>query len=123
MTVADLDKLAGQELRDFACSDGLQGRQSVIAEVRTAFVTTPYPAILGMPLPIEIMMTQDAVEVGPVLDEVERKLDTLVLPASPVRLDTAEAFVLDVTPAQLLEIASWDEIGIIRPNRTHVVIP
>ena len=52
------------------------------------------------------------------MDALERELRQLI-GAALVRLDTAQAFVVELTPDQLRKVTSLDEAGAIRPNRRH----
>jgi len=52
------------------------------------------------------------------MDRLESELRKLI-GDSFVRLDMAQAFVIDVTPEQLRAVAKLAKTGCIRPNRTH----
>lgn len=54
------------------------------------------------------------------MDRLESELESLGI-GQMVRLDTAQAFVVEVTPAQLRAITLLAETGLVRPNRTHHV--
>lgn len=52
------------------------------------------------------------------MDALERQLRQL-FGAAPVRLDPAQAFVVELTPDQLRTVMRLAEAGTIRPNRRH----
>lgn len=53
------------------------------------------------------------------MDQVERSLAKLMLAVSPVRLDSASAFIVTVDPERLREIEEMPLVQAIRPNRQH----
>ncbi len=53
------------------------------------------------------------------MDDLEKEIRRLKLAQDPVRLDSAEAFVLEVTPEQLQKLARCELVGRVRPNREH----
>jgi hypothetical protein len=55
------------------------------------------------------------------MDLLENGLKRLGLDRELVRLNVAQAFVLDVTPGQLRRILALPLVGRVRPNRTHRV--
>jgi len=52
------------------------------------------------------------------MDQLENELKKLGADIL-VRLDTAQAFVVDLTPSQLRTVSLLGNVGYIRPNRTH----
>ena len=55
------------------------------------------------------------------MDDLAKEIKRLKLAQDPVRLDSAEAFALEVTPEQLLKLCSSELVGRVRPNREHHV--
>lgn len=55
------------------------------------------------------------------MDDLAQEIKRLKLAQDPVRLDSAEAFVLEVTPEQLQKLARSELVGRVRPNREHHV--
>jgi len=53
------------------------------------------------------------------MDELEKELNALGLGNDLVRLSTASAFVVRVSPTQLRALFGLPLVGIIRPNRIH----
>ena len=55
------------------------------------------------------------------MDDLAKEIKRLKLAQDPVRLDSAEAFALEVTPEQLLKLCNSELVGRVRPNREHHV--
>ena len=116
-------KIDDADLRSFAEHGGPTDHASVIVEldqtptVRPGDATGGWSGDAGYRVPIEALEGFD--DEGTGMDELEKALQGLELAATPVRLDSAQAFVLNVTPDQLKAIADWDLVGPIRPNRRH----
>lgn len=126
MTAFDAAKLHGQDLRDFVEAGAPETRTSVIVEVAGTERAVPHPYDAWQEAPPsrdEVAQVEVGDDATPIMDRVEEKLGRLDLPKRPVRLDTAEAFVLSVTPSQLAEISGWDQVGAIRPNRSYTATP
>jgi len=52
------------------------------------------------------------------LEQLEHDLKKII--SRPLtRLESAEAFIADVSPDELREISDLPQVGLIRPNRTH----
>jgi hypothetical protein len=117
------EKIDDADLRSFAEHGDPTDHASVIVElgqtptVRPGEATGGWFGDSGYRVPIEALEGFD--EEGSGMDELEKALQGLELAATPVRLDSAQAFVLKVTPDQLKAIADWDLVGPIRPNRRH----
>jgi hypothetical protein len=92
---------------------------SVIVEAATgSLVTGLRPSKVMGKYDVGAELSPPPRETHKTLDEIESRLLKLTR-KTPTRLSYAEAFVLDVTPEQLREIATWPNIGKIRPNRVH----
>jgi hypothetical protein len=117
------DKIVDADLRSFVEHGGLDDRASVIVElsqtptVRPGESSSGWFENTGYRVPIEALEGFD--DEGSGMDELEKALQGLDLAATPVRLDSAQAFVLQVTPDQLKAIADMELVGPIRPNRRH----
>jgi hypothetical protein len=121
-------KIQDDELRSFAESDDMDRRETVIVEVESTPKVRP-PASKDLWLDashyryaIEAIESDDEGQSAGSMDRLQQQFRKMDLPEEPVRLDTAQAFVLDVTPEQLRQIAEWPDVGPIRPNRTHYAI-
>ena len=117
------DKIVDADLRSFVEHGGSDDRASVIVELGQTPTVRPGETAggwfenTGYRVPIEELEGFD--DEGSGMDELEKALQGLDLAATPVRLDSAQAFVLQVTPDQLKAIADMDLVGPIRPNRRH----
>lgn len=117
------DKIVDADLRAFAEHGGLDDHASVIVElgqtptVRPGESSSGWFENSGYRVPIEDLEGFDDESSG--MDELEKALQGLDLAGTPVRLDSSQAFVLQVTPDQLKAIADLDLVGPIRPNRRH----
>lgn len=123
------DKIQDDDLRSFAESDDTDRRETVIVEVESTPKVRPPASTDHWRDPssyryaIEAMESDEEGQAAGSMDRLQRHFRELDLPDEPVRLDTAQAFVLDVTPGQLRQISEWSDVGPIRPNRTHYSIP
>jgi hypothetical protein len=130
----DSRKIVDPALRDFAASNQSNERRSIIVElgVPPAQVavrptrtpdgrqTIPEPRTSGRLVPGSLA---DIEGYAAFMDKLEEGIIGLGLAEKPVRLDAAQAFVMNVTPAQLRAISRWPLVGPIRPNRTHYIPP
>jgi hypothetical protein len=105
-------------LTDFLGSETKQ-RESVIVEIVSA------PLVRAMPkrgfsggLEGSIRVKRPDPKTHKAMNRVGDRLAKLTA-ETPARLEYAEAFVLDVSPEELREIASWPEVAFVRPNRVH----
>ena len=117
----DSRKLVDPELAEFA-EQGSTGRLSVIVEL----ASEPPQVVLADRGSIEDSGRPYA---APPIDEdaLRQQMDTLEtelkrLTAEPlVRLDVAQAFVVELSPEQLRAVSLLSETGCVRLNRTHHV--
>lgn len=116
-------KIIDPDLRSFAEDGGTDEPRSVIVELNA----TPLDLLLepsrrlGPPrerVPIALGASHVKHE-QKAMDKLERELAALGLGNNLVRLNTASAFVVNVSSDQLRAISSLPLVGIIRPNRTH----
>jgi len=133
-------KIVDRGLRSFADSDEGDVQQSVIVELAAPAVGKPrtYESRLS-PVerlrPVERLSPADMAvtkpdrkpnkpvaltEHGVQLDALEEQLSAIVND-DLVRLNAAEAFVVNVNPDQLRAICALGLVGTIRPNRVHSV--
>lgn len=119
-----LSKIADAELREFAATETASGQtQSVIVEAVTT-VSPREPARLSAPREPRKSKPSEKSETAAAanrqnLDELEQAVRDLKLRRKPVRLESAQALVADVTPQQLRALAELPMVQIIRPNRRH----
>lgn len=120
---ASRGKIQEPDLHLFAEEGDVQDRRSVIVELKAP------PAQLAMNNQTRHRSTRTYKELIPEesqantrvradMDQLEHKLCSLGL-SQPVRLDLAQAFVVNVTPEQLRKIASLESVDAIRPNHIH----
>jgi hypothetical protein len=129
--VIDFDKakISDYELRNFAEYGETSELRSVIVEVdvppraipRSEWQKTPWkkgssPRSTDYPLLNEERVIKNDEQL---MNQLEEKLMSLNLLEKPVRLDIAQAFVINVTPEQLRVISRFPLAGLIRPNRVH----
>jgi hypothetical protein len=117
----DASKLAAAELADFAQRKGAD-TQSVLIELAVeeppvkftdrASDGDPRRPWLAEPLDEDAVMAK--------MDALQQELARLVGPKF-VRLDIAQAFVVNVTPEQLRAVTRLHDVGCVRPNRTHQI--
>ena len=121
MDGADVEKIQGEDLRSFAESGPSDERQSVIVELGTTDQVRPPAKKELWTSPNDYRAAIEGIEGysddGSAMDELQQTLNGLSLPRDPVRLDSAQAFVLDVTPGELRQITASNLVGPIRPNR------
>jgi hypothetical protein len=118
-------KLGSPDLVEFASASSGAGTRSVIVELASPPRAAPRSTEPHHPRPQAKGHAREAALVpdddrAARLDRLGKELDTLGLD-EPVRIDSAEAFVVDVTPDQLRALARCPLSGVIRPNRTHRV--
>jgi hypothetical protein len=112
-------KLADRELVAFANQVDDNNTLSVLIEVATnAQVQLEESRVDGNSRRSAVAMPSDETAERQRMDQLEEKL-IRQLKEKPVRLDAAQAFVADLTPQQLRAVSSWNEVGYVRPNRTH----
>jgi hypothetical protein len=120
-------KILDEELRAFAEEGAPDARETVIVELGATPTVRPPESRDGWMSKGDYRSAIESLEgfkdEGQAMDQLERAFDKLQLPQRPVRLDSAQAFVVDVTPDQLRTISDWDLVGPIRPNRTHRASP
>jgi hypothetical protein len=130
----DPSKIGDTELREFASRSDETERRSVIVELGL-----PAPRLeLGKPWPLPrkgtVPETQSGVKMSQgdladiegnakAMDILEKTILETGIHQKPVRLNAAQAFAIEVTPAQLRAISSSPLAGTIRRNRKHVVPP
>ena len=124
--MSDLEtaKIEQPELREFAATENDSVRRSVIVELggpapkvtlsKPSKSLTPWAAARP-----EILDFGDDSGQAEAMNRLEHELSELGLARKPVRLDSAQSFVVNVTPEQLRAISSLPLVGIIRPNREH----
>ena len=115
----DSSKISDPELLKFAGQD-TASKVSVIVELSIEHapieLADPDPNS-GLVRPYEALPIDEAAECQR-MDRLERELKKLVT-SETVRLDTAQAFVVDLTPSQLRAVLRLTDVGCVRPNRTH----
>jgi hypothetical protein len=122
-----LEKIVDAGLRSFALSSGQVDRQSVIVElagparVPTRSNEVPRreaPTRHGRLVKKGPAAAPTLTPHGTLMDELESQIAGRVSPRF-VRLNAAEAFVLDVTPDQLRALCDLRLVGTVRPNRVR----
>ncbi len=112
-TMESLKKIPDLLLREFAARANEMERVPVIIEV-------PFQGIGQARGTQEFgSVERGNAETEKVMDLLEKNLKLLELPDPIVRLPAAEAFVANVTAAELTKLAQLDSVGMIRPNRTY----
>ena len=114
-----LSKIADPELAEFAEKDSTE-TLNVIVELSFRPHRIPEkerPSVPGMKRPI-VVLPEDEAEVRKSMDRLEKSLKSLTT-SRILRLDTAKAFILDLTPLQLRSVLRLTEVGWVRPNRKH----
>lgn len=115
----DAKKLLDADLVEFAEQESMATR-SVIVEV-----ALPPPQVElteresdgGQVRPLQVQaFDEDACRHA--MAKLEGELRRLVSDKF-VRLDSAQAFVVELNPAQLRELTLLSDTGVVRPNRTH----
>ena len=122
----DLLKISDPELRDFARELGTDVPRSVIVELNLMGLNmNAEPIALGdhsarrlVPAELDADAARREKE-G--MDSLERELTSLGLGKDLVRLNTASAFVVKVSPEQLRTVSTIPLVGVVRPNRMHSV--
>jgi hypothetical protein len=114
-------KITDPDLRVFAENADQRGIRSVIVELKAMpfeVVRRPHTR-RGDPLryAIELSAPQLGDEKDQ-MDQLEQELSQLGID-DPTRLNTASAFVVNVSPRQLRAVSTLPLVGVIRPNRTH----
>lgn len=122
-------KISDSALRDFAEEGETTERRSIIIELdlppqavaRSEWRKAPWEkgSFLGSGKISPSDETEDCQKETEFMNKLEEKLDSFDLPEKPVRLDSAQAFVVSVTPEQLRTISQFPLTGLIRPNRAH----
>jgi hypothetical protein len=123
-----LAKIAGEALQDFARMDRPAERQSVIVElaappreVPRSFELTKRPGLPSAPSREDLLGSRALTPHGSLLDDLAGQIQSRIGPKKLVRIDSAEAMVLDVSPAELRTICEMPLVGSIRPNRKRRV--
>jgi hypothetical protein len=120
-------KIQDGDLRAFAESGPPAARETVIVELEPTPTVRPPESRDSWLSKLDYRSAIESIEGfddgGQAMDQLQRAFEELELPEQPVRLDSAQAFVVDVTPDQLRMISSWDLVGPIRPNKTHYGSP
>jgi len=115
----DLDKITDPGLAEFAEKDSTE-TLNVIVELYFRPDRIPKeerPSVPGMKRPV-LVLPADEAEARKGMDRLEQSLKSLTT-GRILRLDTAKAFVLDLTPVQLRSVLRLTEVGWVRPNRKH----
>jgi hypothetical protein len=121
-------KIVGKELAAFAQQTGEEER-SVIVELSTTKPVKLTPKRRSLPRhgtwtrESAPPASRDAKATRAAMDALEGVLKQFVREQALVRLETAQAFVLSVTPEQLRKVIGESLVGWVRPNRTHGVPP
>ena len=131
METFDRKKIVDTDLQEFAAAENADERRSVIVELGLPPPTVPLSFPLeSIPRASEVgphssprVSLADVEGHGSAMDQLETSLRALGLEEPPLRLDSAQAFVVRVTPAQLRTISQWPLAGTIRPNRVHYAPP
>ena len=115
----NLKKILDEELVAFAKQDE-EGTVSVIIEIpvedaqivmsQTGADDDRFAPIAAPPIDEEAVRQK--------MDQLEEELENLGAD-NLVRLDTAQAFVADVTSRQLCAVSLLENVGCVLPNRTH----
>lgn len=132
MSKFDERKISDNGLRDFAEKGEASERRSIIVEldipprtpVRPEWQRTPWKkGAYSSELMDSLAAGEERENKNDLksMNQLEEKLAGLDLPEKPVRLDSAQAFVLSVTPEQLRTISNFSLAGLIRPNRVHYI--
>ena len=121
-------KIQDDDLRSFAESEDADQRESVIVELEQTPTVRPPANREQWQNPSDFRYAIEAVEgvsddESVRMDELQRQFQGLDLPDQPVRLDTAQAFVVDLTADELRQVSEWSNVGPIRPNRIHRASP
>ena len=122
MSKAVESKIVDPGLREFAGSTEAADPRSVIIEIAvpSPLVSRKPPEPGRQPFGSRLAIASK--------DDPRKRMDAAatqivsVLKQDPVRLDTAEAFVASVSPAELRELLALPVVGMVRPNRTHRVV-
>lgn len=118
-----ISKIVDTDLRNFAKDCGTDEPRSVIVELNATPLELPVNASQRSGLPrMRLSIPVDASQVNQeqkAMDKLESELAALGLGNDLVRLNTASAFVVNVSSDQLRAISSLPLVGVIRPNRTH----
>jgi hypothetical protein len=119
-----LSKIADPELRALTESVDSGEPVDVLVELRTEPTAAPPWAVTkGIRVPSRKDLSAEPSEsFDPKtadMDRLEEALSALGPLAPPVRLATAQAFMVRLTAAQLRQAADLPLTGVIRPNRTH----
>jgi hypothetical protein len=116
-------KIQDDSLQSFAALPGGE-RQSVIAELDAPVSSLPRNMGGKVPPAKSVKCGGDqAAEItqhAQLMDQLEQQLVSIVR-KKPVRLNAAEAFVLNVSPDELRAVCELGLVGAVRPNRTHRV--
>ncbi len=115
----NLEKIMDEELVAFAKQDE-EGTVSVIIEIlaedaqiemsQTGSDEDRFAPIAAPPIDEKALRHK--------MDKLEKEIENLC-PDNLIRLDTAQAFVADVTSSQLRAVSLLENVGYVLPNRTH----
>ena len=115
----NLEKIMDEELVAFAKQDE-EGTVSVIIEIlaedaqiemsQTGSDEDRFAPIAAPPIDEKALTHK--------MDKLEKELENLCAD-NLIRLDTAQAFVADVTSSQLRAVSLLENVGYVLPNRTH----
>ena len=122
-SVDAISKIIDPDLRNFAEDRGEHEPRSVIVELNATPLELPVDRSQRSGLPrIRFSIPADASQVNEehqAMDKLERELAALGLGNDLVRLNTASAFVVNVSSDQLRAVSTLPLVGVIRPNRRH----
>jgi hypothetical protein len=116
-------KIADPELRTFANADADGDSRTVIVELSLPPVAFPQertPRPRGPSTGRAAQLDVDSSVGGDAeMTKLERELKKMGLGRDLVRLNQAQAFVVNVSPGQLRALSESPLVGAIRPNRIH----
>jgi hypothetical protein len=120
------DRIADEDLREFAESEDHGETRSVIVELEgepADIVPKLFGRMPPVPRQSDVRAASKVIAgaAGKAMGDAERGLRKLGLGDSLVPLRAAHAFVVSVLPSQLRALARLPHVAIIRPNRTHKI--
>jgi hypothetical protein len=123
----DPDKIPDPSLRSFAERGDSDEPRSIIVELGMEPVALPSRELSSRPHvpPPARCESRDLINIEGHADsmrQLECELNALGLGGDLVRLNAAQAFVVNTNAAQLRALSRLPLVGVIRPNRTHRVL-
>jgi hypothetical protein len=122
----DVTKFSTIELADFATRNDTDDRLTIIAEIENPsyqpnkVASKQYSPEIPQKIKVPALIFDESL-CDECMDKVEHDLENLHLDRLPVRLNSAHAFILNVTSSQLRLLSTFPLVNFIRPNRTHTI--